>query len=78
MHQRAMNNYALLSSQNDDTPEVEVCHEVCRRPHESIRSSGETTMDPQNPSVDAMETSGKEAQLLTTGICARKSNYSTQ
>ncbi len=67
----------LLSSQNDDIPEVEVCHEVCRRPHESILSSGEVMTDPQNPLVDAIETYGEVEQLLTTGARTCKYNYST-
>jgi hypothetical protein len=78
VHQRAITTYALFSSQKNDTPEVEESGEVQRRPHQSIRSSGERTMDPQNPSVDAMETYGEEAWLIATGSCARESDYSIQ
>ncbi len=77
MHQRTMTNYALLSYQNNDTPEVDVCHEVHRRPHESIWSTGEMTTDPQNPLVDAKETCREEELLLPTGTHACKYNYST-
>ncbi len=72
-----MTNCPLLSSQNNDTPEVEVCREVCQRPHESIRSSGEMATDPQNPLVDAMETYGEEEPLLATGTGACEYDYST-
>ena len=78
VHQRAMTTYALLFSQNNDTPEIEDCHEVQWRPNKSIRSSGEMTMDPQNQSVDAMETYGEEDRLLATGTCTREFDYSTQ
>ena len=74
MRQRVMTNYALLSSQNNDTLEVEVCREVHQKPHESIQSSGETTTDPQNPLVDAMETYGEEDPLLATGALAYKND----
>ena len=77
MHQRAMTNYALLSSQNDDTPEVEVCREVRQRHHESIRSSEGKMTDPQNPLVDAMETYREEKLLLATDVRACEYNYST-
>jgi hypothetical protein len=35
-------------------------------------------MDPQNPSVDAMETCGEEVWLFKTGTCAHQSDYSIQ
>ena len=68
MCHRTMTNYALLSSQNNDTLKVEVCCEVRRRPHESIQSTGETMTDPKNPLVDAMETYGEKEPLLATGV----------